>query len=160
VVKVIGAIYKIPLYNLLGDEGTTKFNLTYLLYVLLLTISTAGIPVALSRLISSAVATNRPRLVKRYFAVALPAFGLFGAACMAVMLLFPDKLAVLMGDPGISNNIRALAPAVFFACIVAVYRGYAQGFENMIPTALSQIIEVCCKMCFGLLIACGCSEWL
>lgn len=150
IVKIIGAIYKIPLYNLLGDEGTAKFSLTYLIYSLLFTISTAGIPVALSRLISSANATGRTALVKRYFRIALPVFSLIGIFFMVIMFLYADKLAVLMGDKDIAIGIRALAPAVLFGCIISVYRGYAQGHENMVPTAISQVTEVLCKMIFGL----------
>ncbi|MGE4483860.1 MAG: oligosaccharide flippase family protein [Oscillospiraceae bacterium] len=153
VTKVIGAIYKIPLYNLLGDEGTTHFQVTYVIYNLLLTISTAGVPVALSRLISEALATGRHRQAKQYFSVGLSAFIIVGFVGMAVMLLVPQKLASLMGDPEIINGIRALAPAVLFACTISVYRGYAQGHSNMIPTAISQIMEVLCKLVFGITIA-------
>lgn len=153
VTKVIGAIYKIPLYNLLGDEGTTHFQVTYVIYNLLLTISTAGVPVALSRLISAAAATGRHRQAKQYFSVALSAFVLLGFVGMAVMLLVPQKLANLMGDPEITAGIMALAPAVLFACVISVYRGYAQGRSNMLPTAISQIMEVLCKLVFGITIA-------
>ena len=93
ITKVIGAIYKIPLFNLLGDEGTTHFQVTYTIYNLLLTISTAGIPVALSRLISAARATERPRQVKRYFSVGMMAFCAIGFIGMVLMLLFAQNLA-------------------------------------------------------------------
>ncbi len=153
IVKVIGAIYKIPLYNLLGDEGTTHFQVTYTIYNLLLTISTAGIPVALSRLISAASAINRPEQVKRYFRVGLFAFVCIGLLGMSVMLIFPQQLANMMGDPEVTMGVRALAPAVLFACIISVYRGYSQGHSNMMPTAISQILEVSCKLVFGISIA-------
>lgn len=150
IVKVIGFFYKIPLYNLLGDEGTTHFQVTYAIYSLLLTISTAGIPVALSRLISSARATNRPSQVKRLFSMGMVTFfpvGLFG---MLAMLLFAQQFANLMGDPEVTLGIRVLAPAVLFVCIVSVYRGYAQGHSYMAPTAVSQVVEVICKLVVGL----------
>ena len=153
ITKIIGAIYKIPLYNLLGDEGTAHFQVTYTIYNLLLTISTAGIPVALARLISAARALNRPNQVKRYYSVGYWAFtlvGLIGGICMFV---FAQPLANLMGDPEVAGGVRALAPAVFFACLVSVYRGYSQGHNDMLPTAISQILEVVCKLVFGLAIA-------
>jgi stage V sporulation protein B len=153
ITKVIGAIYKIPLYNLLGDEGTAHFQVTYVIYNLLLTISTAGVPVALSRLISAASATGRHRQARRYFTVGLWAFVTVGVFGMLAMLLLPAQLAELMGDPEIVNGIRALAPAVLFACVISVYRGYAQGHANMLPTAMSQILEVLCKLVFGITIA-------
>ncbi len=152
IAKIIGAVFKIPLYNLLGDRGTTNFALTYSIYALLLTISTSGIPVALSRQISAAAATGRARQVKRYFSVALPAFALVGAVFAVLMFVFADQLAVVMGDD-ISAGIRMLSPAVFFVCVVSVYEGYGQGHGNMLPTAVKQIIEVTSKLLFGLAIA-------
>lgn len=152
IAKIIGAIFKIPLYNLLGDSGTTNFALTYSIYALLLTISTSGIPVALSRQISAAASTGRPRQVKRYFSVALPAFAFVGALFSVLMFVFADQLALLMGDD-ISAGIRMLSPAVFLVCVVSVYEGYGQGHGNMFPTAVKQIIEVTSKLLFGLAIA-------
>ncbi len=152
IAKIIGAIFKIPLYGLLGDRGTTNFTLTYSIYGLLLTISTSGIPVALSRQISAAAATGHLRQVKRYFSVALPAFIFVGAVFAVLMFVFADQLAVLMGDD-ISAGIRMLSPAVFFCCVVSVFEGYGQGHGNMLPTAVKQIIEVTSKLLFGLAIA-------
>lgn len=153
ITKIIGAIYKIPLYNILGDEGTTHFQVIYTIYNLLLTISTAGIPVALSRLISASAATNRPLQSKRYFSVGLMTFVGVGIIGMLVMFIFAQDLANLMGDHEVATGVRSLAPAVLFACIDAVYRGYSQGYGNMMPTAISQIMEVTCKLIFGLAIA-------
>ena len=153
ITKVIGAIYKIPLYNLLGDEGTTHFQVMYTIYNLLLTISTAGIPVALSRLISAANATSRRMQVKRYFSVGLTTFTIVGIVGAAIMFFCAQPLSNLMEDYEIVAGVRVLAPAVLFACLVSVYRGYSQGFGNMIPTSISQIMEVACKLVFGLPIA-------
>ena len=132
ITKIIGAIYKIPLYNLLGDEGTSHFQATYNIYNLLLTISTAGIPVALSRLISAARVTKRYKQIRRYFSVSLIAFSVIGGICMIIMLVFPQQLANFVGNPEIKAGIMVLAPAVLFSCIVAVYRGYSQGFSDML----------------------------
>jgi len=151
-VKIIGAIYKIPLFQdgVLGDEGSGDFQVTYSVYTLILTISTAGVPAALSRLVSAAKAKNDANLVKRYFSVAMPAFALIGLVSMLLMLIFADNFAGLMNNTMAAPGIRVLAPAVFFACIISVYRGYAQGFQNMIPTSMSQIIEVLSKAIFGI----------
>ena len=155
IVKIVSAIYKIPLFNdnVLGDAGAGTFQVTYSIYNLMLAISTAGIPVALSRMVSSASANNKIPLVKRYFSVAMPIFMLIGLVVMAVMFIFADSFAALLRDTKAAPGIRVLAPAVFFVCIISVYRGYAQGFENMIPTAVSQIVEVVCKTIFGIAIA-------
>ena len=153
ITKVIGVIYKIPIYNLLGDEGSTHFQVTYTIYNLLLTLSTAGVPVALSRLISAAAALNRPRQIRRYFNMGMLGFSLIGIIGMLIMLVFPQQLADFMGDHEVANGVRVLGPAVLFACIGSVYRGYSQGFSNMMPTALSQIMESTCKLLFGVAIA-------
>jgi stage V sporulation protein B len=153
ITKIIGFFYKIPLYNIIGDENTGIFSATYNVYNVLLTISTAGVPVALARLISSAAAQERPNQVKRYMQVAMPTFIAIGAVCMLIMIVFAKQIADFTGVHEAAKGITVLAPAVLFCCIVSVYRGYSQGFENMIPTAISQIMEVGCKLVFGLSIA-------
>ena len=152
-VKVIGAVYKIPIFNVMSDAGIGAFQATYNIYALVLTIATAGIPVALSRMVSSASALGHMSLVKRYFSVALPAFTLIGVAAMSGMFFFAGTIAGLMNNSLAAPGIRVLAPAVFFACVMAVYRGYTQGFQKMGPTAASQVVEVLCKAAFGIAIA-------
>jgi len=152
-VRIVGAIYKIPLFNILDDEGVGYFQITYNVYAMILAISTAGIPVALSRLVSEAASKGNTALVKRYFSVAMPAFMIIGFAVMSFMLLFASDVAEMMGSSLAAPGIRVLAPAVFFVCIIAVFRGYAQGFENMVPTAASQMVEVVSKAAIGIGVA-------
>jgi len=152
-VKIVGAIYQIPILNVLGDEGAGYFHVTYMVYGLLLAISTAGVPVALSRLVSSAAANGNIPLIKRYYSVAMPAIIVIGIVVMSVMFFFADVLAEMMGSSLAATGIKVLAPAVFFVCMISVYRGYAQGFQNMIPTAASQVIEVVSKAVFGIIVA-------
>ena len=149
-VKIVGAIYKIPIFNILDKAGTGVFQVSYSVYNFLLTISTAGIPAALSRIVSTAAAKGKNKLAKRYFSVSLPAFLVIGVIAMAVMLVFADAFARLMNNTMAAPGMRVLAPAVLFVCIISVFRGYAQGFENMIPTAMSQVVEVICKAAFGI----------
>jgi len=153
IVKVIGAVYQIPLLRILGDEGAGYFHVTYMIYGLLLAVSTAGVPVALSRLVSSALARDNKALVKRYYTVAMPAIIVIGIIFMSVMFFYADALARLMGSSLAATGIRILSPAVFFGCVVAVYRGYAQGYQNMFPTAASQLVEVISKAVIGLAVA-------
>ena len=149
-VKIIGAVYKIPIFNVMGDAGIGSFQVTYNIYTLVLTIATAGVPVALSRMVSTAAATGHMSLVKRYFSMALPAFTIIGLIAMSIMFFFADSLSALMNNSLAAPGIRVLAPAVLFVCIISVYRGYTQGFQNMIPTAASQVVEVVCKAAFGI----------
>ncbi len=152
-VKIIGAIYKIPLLNLLGDEGSAHFNAAYQIYNFLLAVSTAGIPAAVSRLVSASLANGGRGQVRRYLRVGLMVFTAIGLAGTAAMLIWPQFFADVIGDHEIANCIRVLAPAVTFSCVISVYRGYTQGHSNMIPTAISQILEVLGKLIIGLAVA-------
>ncbi|MCL2401376.1 MAG: polysaccharide biosynthesis protein [Oscillospiraceae bacterium] len=153
IARVIGLVYRIPMFRILGHAGMGIFQTAHLAYTLILTLCTAGISVALSRMISSANEEGKTSLIKRYFSVSLPAFMFLGLAATAFMFFFPNVLAGIVRNPYAAPGIRLLAPAVFFMCIIAIYRGYAQGFENMIPTATSQIVEVVCRTVFGIAIA-------
>ena len=149
-VKIVSGIYKMPIQNVLGEIGSGHFQITYNIYMFILAISTQGIPVALSRLIAAAEATGRPRLTKRYFSVAMPAFIVIGVIFSAAMAIFADELAGFFEDSLSAPGIQVMAPAILFVCIISVYRGYAQGHGNMTPTAISQVIEVVVKTIFGL----------
>ena len=149
-IKILGAIYKIPLGNILGDEGFNHFDVTYKIYNVFLTIATAGVPVALSRLISEANAVDRTQQVRRVFRVGIFTFlglGLFGTLAM---LLFPAELAARVGDIQAARCIFVMAPSVVLVCVCAAYRGYAQGHADMIPTTVSQIVETAVKVAVGL----------
>ena len=149
-VKVIGAVYKIPLARILTDESYVDFNTAYNIYNLFLTVSTAGLPVALSKTISEANALDRQNQVQKIFSVAFKAFLTLGIISFIAMSVFGDSLAVLLGDESAVYCVRCLAPSVLCVCIMAAIRGYYQGHSYMVPTAVSQIIEAFCKMVFGL----------
>ena len=156
IVKLIGMFYKIPLINIIGEQGTADFNNAYNIYAVLLTISTAGLPVAVSKLVSEANALNRRSQVRRTFRVALLLFLILGTASFLVMYFRADWLAGLMNDTKAAAGIRALAPAIICVGCLATFRGYTQGHSNMTPTSVSQIIEALCKLVVGL----GLAWWL
>ena len=89
IVKLLGAVYKIPLGNILGDDGYGIFLAAYNIYNVFYTVSTAGVPVALSRLIAASEANGRPMQIRRYFRTALMTFFVVGLICSLVMFLFP-----------------------------------------------------------------------
>lgn len=153
IIKILGAIYKIPLANILGPEGYGHFNVAYNIYNVLLSLSTAGLPIAVAKMISEANNLNRPSQVKKTFRVALFSFIVLGAVGSLVLYLFPVDFAVLLGDPKASQSIAALAPAVILVCILSAFRGYTEGLQDMRPTAVSQVIEVAGKITVGLSIA-------
>ena len=153
IVKLIGALYKIPLGNILDDEGFGHFNNAYVIYNLLLMVSTAGLPVALSKTISEANALGKRNQVHRVFQVALITFFLLGTVTFLVMFTLAQPLANLQGDGMAVYAVQAIAPACFFVCVLSTFRGYAQGHSNMVPTAVSQVIEALGKLVIGLALA-------
>ncbi len=152
IIKILGAIYKIPLGNILGKDGYAHFNVAYNLYNVLLNLSTAGLPIALAKMVSEANSLDRPNQVKRTFSVAMWTFMVLGIIWSAVMLFFPTELAAFMGDVQASQSVLALAPAVILVCIMSAFRGYTQGLSDMRPTSISQVVEVAVKVVFGLAI--------
>ncbi len=153
IIKILGAIYKIPLGNILGDEGYTHFDLTYKIYNVFLVISTAGIPTAMSRMISEASSLNRDRQVYHILRVGLGMFLTLGAIGTTIMMLFSSQLAAIVGDTEATVCIFIMAPSVVLVCIAAAYRGYGQGHSDMIPTTVSQIVETAVKVVVGLVCA-------
>ena len=152
VVKLIGMFYKIPLLNIIGEQGSADFNNAYNIYSVLLTISTAGLPVAVSKLVSEADALGRRNQVRRTFRLALALFLILGVLSFLVMFFGSEQLAGLMNDSMAAPGIRALAPAVICVGCLSAFRGYAQGHGSMTPTAVSQIIEALAYMLMNFLI--------
>ena len=153
-VKVIGAIYRIPLGNILSDEVMGDYNSAYNIYNFFLTISTAGLPVALSKTISEANALGRHNQVQRTFRVAFFTFltlGLISFFCMTV--LAAPMAQVVISNPKAVYCVMALAPSVLCVCVMSAFRGYFQGHFNMMPTGISQVIEAFFKLVVGLALA-------
>ena len=152
-VKLIGALYKIPLNNVIGKEGYAYFLQSYDIYALLLTISTAGLPVAMSRMIADAQARGNLAQVRRINETSMWVFlgiGIFGTLLMTALC---KPLAIMMGIPDGWPVILCLGPAVLFVCVNSSFRGFFQGQSNMTPTGISQVIEAACKLLLGLLLA-------
>ena len=153
IVKLIGALFKIPLGNIISEAAFSDFNTAYYIYSLLIIVSTGGLPVALSKMVSEANALGRGNQIQKIFRVSLIAFCTLGVVSMLIMLIFPRQLADLMNNSHSYYCILALAPAMFFICPLSALRGYFQGHSQMTPTAVSQIIEALCKLVIGLALA-------
>ena len=150
IVKVIGMFFKIPLNRLIGEANYGYFTTAYDIYTVLLMISTTGLPVAMSRMISEARALNNGKQVRQIYRVSLMAFLSIGIIGSALMLIIPKQLANMMENPNAMWSIFALGPAVLFVCYISACRGFFQGQGNMAPTAVSQIIQALCKLFLGL----------
>ncbi|MEG2571082.1 MAG: polysaccharide biosynthesis protein, partial [Clostridia bacterium] len=156
IVKIIGACFKIPLGAILKPEGMANFSIAYNIYALLFVLSTAGVPVAVSKMIAEARATGRGHEVSRIYRLSLVAFAGVSLAASAGLFLGADMFARLMGSATAAPAIAAIAPAIFIVAISSITRGYFQGNLNMMPTAFSEVIEALGKMIIGL----ACAWWL
>ena len=152
-VKVIGLCYRIPLLGYLGTEGMGYFNTAYELYALFCVISTAGLPVAMSVLISAAEAEGRRGDARGIFRVSLLLFAGIGLVGTGLLWGLSSPLAALLGSPLSAVCMRAISPTLFLICLSSAFRGYFQGQRNMLPTALSQVIEAGGKLFLGLAFA-------
>ena len=149
IVKLIGLIYKIPMLSLLGSEGMGYFNSAYEIYALFCIVSTAGLPVAMSVMISG----RGQERAERIFRVARRIFFMLGIVGTAIMIAFARPFSEFLKNGNAALCILFIAPTVFFICLCGAYRGYFQGHGKMLPTAISQIIEAAGKLILGLLFA-------
>lgn len=150
VVKLIGMLYKIPMMACLGSEGMGYFNSAYEIYSLFFVISTTGIPVAISILVSESRARGREREISRIFRISLLILSALGLLGTLVMCIFYRELATLINNSGAAYSILAISPTLLMICVSSAIRGYFQGEQNMIPTAVSQMIEALGKLTLGL----------
>ncbi|WRS28239.1 polysaccharide biosynthesis protein [Oscillospiraceae bacterium MB08-C2-2] len=153
VVKVIGAVYKIPLTNILGGTGMAYFMTAYSIFNIINLLSTAGFPVAVSKMVSENAARGQYRNVEKIRRLSVAFFLITGGVGSLTLVLGAKTFVGWVGNPNAYLAVLAIAPAVFFCCVMAVFRGYAQGMSNMLPTAVSQIVEAICKLIFGIFFA-------
>lgn len=152
-VKIVGLVYKIPMLSYLGAEGMGYFNSAYEIYALFCVVATAGLPVALSVLIAAELEKGDPARAGRIFRLSLAAFLVIGIAGSAAMAGFSDAFCRAIRSENARLSILSVAPTVFLICVSSALRGYFQGYGNMLPTAVSQLIEALGKLIFGLLLA-------
>jgi stage V sporulation protein B len=153
VVKIIGAVYKLPLNQILGKDGFGYFYTAYDIYYILLMVSTTGLPVAMSRMISEAKTLGQTKQIRQTYRAARILFLTIGTVGTLGMALLCRWLAGVMSSEQSWFAILCLAPAVLFVGVLSVERGFFQGQSNMIPTSVSQIIEAAGKLVIGLTLA-------
>ena len=150
IVKVIGAFYSIPLKAIIGDQGFGYYSTAYEIYTILLMISTAGLPVAMSRMISQANSLGNYRQVRKIYTVSRTIFLTLGLIGALLMTLFCRQLADFQKQPDAWSAIGTLGPCCFLICLMSTYRGFFQGQSNMSPTSVSQVLEAACKLVVGI----------
>ena len=152
-VKFVGLFYKIPMLSYLGSEGMGYFHSAYEIYAIFCIIATAGLPVALSVLISAALAEGKEREVQRIWRVSLALFVIVGMVGSLLMWGFAKPICRWIKSEDAYGCMISIAPTLFFICISSALRGYFQGYQKMLPTAISQLLEALGKLVFGLLFA-------
>lgn len=150
IVKLIGAVFKIPITNLLGTEGYGYFTGAYAVYTPLYAISMAGLPVAVSKLVSQNMELGRIKDAKAIFKISQKLFFLVGLTGMLVLMAISVPYSIYSKAPMNYVSILAVAPCVLFCCMMSSFRGYYEGLNNMTPTGVSQVIEAVIKLVFGL----------
>ena len=153
IVKIIGAIYKIPLNAIIGKQGFSYYSTAYEIYNVLLMISTAGLPVAMSRMISQANSLGHSNRIRRIYKTSRAIFLTLGIAGSLLMPLFCRQLAAFQNQPDAWAAIGALGPCCLLICIMSTFRGFFQGHSNMLPTSVSQVLEAVVKLVVGMLAA-------
>jgi len=170
--RLLGIAFRIPLANIVQNYGMGLYQMVFPIYALLLIISSAGIPVAISRMVAASQskqndndidiskATKKKKVTDgddytptQILVNALILLGVIGLVVSGVFIGIAFPIARLQGNIGIGKIYMAIAPAVFFVCLIAAFRGYFQGLRNMIPTATSQIVEQVVKVGVGLTLA-------
>lgn len=139
--KLVGVLFSIPLTWIIGAEGLGIFQAVFPTYNLLLTISSAGLPVAVSKTVSHYLAKDDPRNAKRTFKAALWLLTALGLFCTILMLCSNAFLVERVSEPQASLGFTVIAPCVAIVCVISAFRGFMQGQQNMVPTAISQLIE-------------------
>ncbi|MDD4564559.1 MAG: polysaccharide biosynthesis protein [Eubacteriales bacterium] len=153
IIKIMGAFFRIPLANMIGDEGMGYYQTAYPIYVLFLTLATAGIPIAISKMVSERIAIGNHYEAYQVFRISFILLVSIGICSSAILFFGAEYIVTAIGNPGAKYAMMTIAPALLFVPIMAAYRGYFQGMQNMKPTAVSQVAEQFFRVLTGLILA-------
>lgn len=142
IVRIIGMVYRIPLVNIIGSEGTGVYSIAYNIYAIMLILSANALPSVASKMMAAKLATKEYKSANQIFNYSFLVAVISGGVAAAFMFFGADFIESLYkGVPGVAIPIRVLAPTVFFVSVLGVMRGFYQAQGTMIPTSVSQIIE-------------------
>ena len=151
--KLLGAVYRIPYQNIAGDIGLYVYMQVYPLYTALLILATAGFPIAISKIVSERTAIGDVQGASKVFRVASLALFILGIVFFLLLYGGASLVAAFMGDEHLTTPLRAVALSLPLVPLIAIFRGYFQGHQNMMPTGVSQVIEQFVRVIFILLSA-------
>lgn len=153
VIKLLGAVFRIPLTNWIGDTGMSYYGFAYTIYGALVVLATAGIPVAISKLVSERIAIGEYRNAHKVFKVATGLLSVIGLISFAICYFGAEYITAKLGNPDAAMAVKAISPALLFVPLFSAFRGYFQGRQNMNPTAISEITEQLIRVIVGLYLA-------
>lgn len=153
IVKLIGAVFRIPVANLIGDTGMSYYSYAYAIYGTLLVLATSGMPVAISRLVAEKIALGQYKNAHKIYHISAAIMAIVGATGFLVCYFGSDIIATKMGNPDAAYALRAISPAIFLVSLLAAHRGFFQGRQNMNPSALSEVTEQLVRAIVGILLA-------
>jgi stage V sporulation protein B len=140
--RLIGIIYRIPLTNILGNEGNGYYSCAFEVYGIILLLSSYSLPIAVSKLVSARIAKGQKRNAYKIYKSALIFAGIVGITASLITYFGADFFAgTLMSSPMSAVALKVLAPTLVLSAVLGVLRGYFQGLGTMMPTVFSQVIE-------------------
>ncbi len=143
IVRLLGLIYQMPVARIIGDRGNGYYGYAYNVYAVILLISSFSIPIAVSKMISKSLASKKFREAQKIFKASLILVGSFSGLLAILTFVFAPQLLTMFSDnqAGATIALRVLSPVIFLSGILGVLRGYFQGYNTMVPTSFSQVIE-------------------
>ncbi len=154
ITKGLGLFFKIPLTNLLGGNGMAYFSSAYSIFMPIYAISVTGLPTAICKLVSENLAFKKYNNIQQIFKVSLFVFSIIGIVSTLMLIIFAKPLSEhVFHSPGSLLSVLFISPCIYLGTIISVYRGYFEGLSNMIPTAISEILESITKVSCGLIFA-------
>lgn len=152
-VRLLGFLYRLPLTDMLGDEGNGIYSAGYYLYNFFLVMSSAGLPSAISKIVSEKIALCEYKNAHKVFEFSFILASIVGGAFSIIMFLSARAFCDIINSPDSYYTILTLSPTVLIVSIMSVFRGYFQGLGTMIPTALSQVVEQIFNAIFSIYLA-------
>lgn len=150
VAKFVGFLYRIPLYNIIEEDGIGFYSYAYNIYSVIYSITVTGFPTAVSKIVAQYASEGRYRDVRRTVKVSRLFLGILGAVSALIMIAAAKPYCTLKNNFYAYLSLIALGPSLIFSCFMVTHRGYNQGMADMTPTAVSQVVEVIVKALTGL----------
>ena len=137
--RIIGLLYRSPLYQILGDEGNGYYGSAYAIYAMVIMIATYSIPTAVSKLVAGKIAMGQYKSARRIYYCTFIYVVIAGA--VAALITYFGAEWFVSDQPNAVLSLKILAPTIFISGFLAIFRGYLQAYNTMVPTSISQIIE-------------------